>query len=32
MDLPSAALALPMLGMMFLTLLVWLCMFVQRVG
>jgi hypothetical protein len=32
MDLPSAALALPMLGMMILTLLVWLCMFVQRVG
>jgi hypothetical protein len=32
MDLPSAGLALPVLGMMILTLLVWLCMFVQRVG
>jgi len=32
MTMPTADLALPMLGMMILTLLVWLYMFVQRVG
>ena len=32
MTMPTADLALPMLGMMVLTLLVWLYMFVQRVG
>jgi hypothetical protein len=32
MDIPNATLALPMLGMMVLTLLVWLYMFIQRVG
>ncbi len=32
MNMPTAALALPMLGMMVLTLLVWVYMFIQRVG
>ena len=32
MNMPSAALALPMLGMMILTLLVWVYMFIRRVS